>query len=231
MPSDIADPDARSAKKMEGRTIRLLVADDHTIVRQGLVSMLEETGECEVVAQAADGAEAVDLAVQTRPDVVVTDLSMPRLGGLEVVRRVKEKLPGTRTLVLTVHEDDEYILPTIRAGASGFLNKDTSVGELMDAIKAIRAGEAYYGRRAALLAGSIQLQHNEGDGDPYGLLTARERETFHLVIDGKTTREIAEILDIGVKTAENHRARMMEKLAMRNTAEVVRYAARKGLLP
>ena len=150
---------------MEGRTIRLLVADDHTIVRQGLVSMLEETGECEVVAQAADGAEAVDLAVQTRPDVVVTDLSMPRLGGLEVVRRVKEKLPGTRTLVLTVHEDDEYILPTIRAGASGFLNKDTSVGELMDAIKAIRAGEAYYGRRAALLAGaSGQLRNKATTG-------------------------------------------------------------------
>eukprot|EP00456_Euglypha_rotunda_P055526 TRINITY_DN45217_c0_g1_i4.p2 TRINITY_DN45217_c0_g1~~TRINITY_DN45217_c0_g1_i4.p2 ORF type:complete len:129 (-),score=48.36 TRINITY_DN45217_c0_g1_i4:16-402(-) len=106
--------------------IRLLVADDHTIVRQGLVSMLEETGECEVVAQAADGAEAVELAMKTHPDVVVTDLSMPRLSGLEVVKRVREKLVNTKALVLTVHEEEEYILPIIRAGASGFLNKDTS---------------------------------------------------------------------------------------------------------
>lgn len=212
-------------------TIKLVVADDHTIVRQGLVSMLEETGECVVLAQAADGAEAVELALKTKPDIVVTDLSMPRLGGLEVVRRIVEKLPGTGTLVLTVHEDDEYIMPAIHAGASGFLNKDTSVGELMEAIKTIRGGERYFGRRAAALVNAQGSSTRDPDADPYGLLTGRERETFHLVIEGKTTREIAEVLEINAKTAENHRARMMEKLGMRNTAEVVRYAARKGLLP
>ena len=212
-------------------TYRLLVADDHTLVRQGLVSMLEETGECEVVAQAADGAEAVALATEHAPDIVVTDLSMPRLGGLEVVRRLREQLPRTRTLVLTVHEDDEYILPVIRAGASGFLNKDTSVGELMDAIKTIFSGERYFAGKAALLVNSADASRRDSDADPYGLLTTRERETFHLVIEGKTTREVSEVLDIGVKTAENHRARMMEKLGMKNTAELVRYAARKGLLP
>lgn len=210
--------------------IRLLVADDHTIVRQGLVSMLEETGECEVVAQAADGAEAVDLAMRTHPDVVVTDLSMPRLSGLEVVKRVREKLPNTKALVLTVHEEEEYILPIIRAGASGFLNKDTSVADLMAAIKTIHSGQAYFGPRAAKVLADQHQRPREVGLDPYDTLTARERETFHLVVEGKTTKEIAQILDIGVKTAENHRARMMEKLGLRNTAEVVRYAARKGLL-
>lgn len=210
--------------------IKLIVVDDHTIVRQGLVSMLEETGECQVLAQAADGAEALDLVLKTKPDVVVTDLSMPRLSGLELVKRVREKLPSAKTLVLTVHEEDEYILPIIRAGASGFLNKDTSVGELMAAIKAIHSGQAYFGPRATRALAEQQQRPRDTSLNPYETLTARERETFQLVVEGKTTKEIAQILDIGVKTAENHRARMMEKLGLRNTAEVVRFAARKGLL-
>lgn len=210
--------------------IRVLLADDHTIVRQGLRSMLEETGECSVVAEAADGAEAVEGALLTRPDVVVTDLSMPRLSGLEVVKRVRERLPDTKALVLTVHEEDEYILPIIRAGASGFLNKDTTVADLMNAIKTIHGGHAYFGPRAAKALADQHQRPREIGVDPYDTLTGRERETFHLVIEGKTTKEIAQILDIGVKTAENHRARMMEKLGLRNTAEVVRFAARKGLL-
>ena len=210
--------------------IKLIVVDDHTIVRQGLVSMLEETGECQVMAQAADGAEAMELVLKHKPDVVVTDLSMPRLSGLEVVKRVREKLPSAKTLVLTVHEEDEYILPIIRAGASGFLNKDTSVAELMTAIKAIHSGQAYFGPRATKALADQQQRPRDSSLNPYETLTARERETFQLVVEGKTTKEIAQILDIGVKTAENHRARMMEKLGLRNTAEVVRFAARKGLL-
>jgi two-component system response regulator NreC len=210
--------------------IRLLVVDDHTIVRQGLVSMLEETGECKVLAQAADGAEALELTHKHKPDIVVTDLSMPRLSGLELVRRIREQLPVVKTLVLTVHEEEEYILPIIRAGASGFLNKDTSVGDLMSAIKTIYGGQAYFGPRAAKALADQHQRPREAGLDPYTLLTARERETFQLVVEGKTTKEIAQILEIGVKTAENHRARMMEKLALRNTAEVVRFAARKGLL-
>lgn len=210
--------------------IRLLVADDHTIVRQGLVSMLEETGECQVVAQAADGFEAFSLAEKTKPDVVVTDISMPRMSGLEVVKRVRAELPNTRTLVLTVHEEDEYVLPILRAGANGFLNKDTTVSELMMAIKSIHAGKPYFGPRATKALAERQHRARHHGDDPYESLTAREREAFHLVIQGKTTKEIAQILDIGVKTAENHRARMMEKLALRNTAEVVRFAALRGLL-
>lgn len=210
--------------------IRILLADDHTIVRQGLRSMLEETGECEVVAEAADGTVAVEQALLTRPDVIVTDLSMPRLSGLEVVKRVREQLPATAALVLTVHEEDEYILPIIRAGASGFLNKDTTVAELMTAIKTIHGGQAHFGPRAAKALADQQQRPRDAAHSPYDQLTGRERETFHLVIEGKTTREIAQLLGIGVKTAENHRGRMMEKLGLRNTAEVVRFAARKGLL-
>ncbi len=210
--------------------IRLLVVDDHTIVRQGLVSMLEETGECQVVAQAADGFEAVSLIEKTRPEVVVTDISMPRMSGLEVVKRVRADWPATRTLVLTVHEEDEYVLPILRAGASGFLNKDTTVSELMMAIKSIHAGKPYFGPRATRALAERQHRSRDFGGDPYASLTAREREAFNLVIQGKTTKEIAQILDIGVKTAENHRARMMEKLGLRNTAEVVRFAALRGLL-
>lgn len=211
--------------------IRLLLADDHTIVRQGLVSMLEETGECAVVAQAADGYAALDLAQQTQPDIVVTDLSMPRLSGLEVVKRLREQLPQVRTLVLTVHEEDEYILPILRAGANGFLNKDTTVAELMTALKAIHNGRPYLGVRATRALAERQHRVRHDSDEPLDSLTMREREAFHLVVQAKTTKEIAQILDIGVKTAENHRTRMMEKLGLRNTAEVVRFAARQGLLP
>lgn len=210
--------------------IRLLLADDHTIVRQGLVSMLEETGDCVVVAEAADGYEALALAEKTQPDVVVTDLAMPRLSGLEVVKRLRIAQPAVRTLVLTVHEEDEYILPILRAGANGFLNKDTTVGELMSALKTIHAGRSHFGPRAQRALHERQHRARHDVDDPYAALTAREREAFHLVVQAKTTKEIALILDIGVKTAENHRARMMEKLGLRNTAEVVRFAALRGLL-
>jgi DNA-binding NarL/FixJ family response regulator len=172
----------------------------------------------------------VELALKTQPDIVVTDLSMPRLSGLEVVKRVRSQLEHTKALVLTVHEEDEYILPIIRAGASGFLNKDTTVADLMTAIKTIHSGHAYFGPRAAKALADQHQRPRDAGLSPYDTLTARERETFSLVVEGKTTKEIAQILDIGVKTAENHRARMMEKLGLRNTAEVVRYAARKGLL-
>jgi DNA-binding NarL/FixJ family response regulator len=211
--------------------IRVLVADDHTIVRKGLVSLLEESGECRVVAEAADGLEAVERAVATRPDVAVVDLTMPRLSGLEAVRRIHDELPTTRILVLTVHEEEEYVLPIVRAGAAGYLVKDSAVSELLAAVKALAAGQGYFGPQAARVLAE-QYRHPERAGDdPYGALTPREREVFHLVVEGKTTKEVAVALGISVKTADNHRSRMMDKLGVHNTAELVRYAARKGLLP
>jgi len=211
--------------------IRVLVADDHTVVRQGLVSLLSESGQCEVVAQASDGLEAVEKALETRPDVAVLDLTMPRLSGVEAVRRIHKELPQTRILVLTVHDEEEYVLTLVRAGASGYLVKDAAASELLAAVQALSRNQAYFGPQAAR-ALAEQYRHPEGDReDPYGALTAREREVFHLVVEGRTTKEVAGALGISVKTAENHRARVMEKLGVHNTAELVRYAARRGLLP
>jgi two-component system response regulator NreC len=209
--------------------IRILLADDHTIVRHGLIKILTESDECLVVAEAADGIEAVQQALATRPQVAVIDLTMPRLSGLEVVRRLHEQLPATRTLVLTVHDEDEYILPIVKAGAAGYLVKDSAAVELLAAVKAVHNGQTYFGRQAARVLADWYRRPVGASDDPYGALTAREREVFHLVIEGKTTKEVARLLEIGVKTAENPRTRIMTKLDVHNTAELVRYAARKGL--
>lgn len=213
---------------MSGR-VRVLVADDHTIVRKGLVSLLAESGECDVVAEAADGIEAVEKAQATHPDVAILDLTMPRMPGLEAVRRIHEALPQTRILVLTVHEEEEYVLPIVRAGASGYLIKDSAVSELLAAVRALHAGQGYFGPQAARVLAE-QYRHPGRTDDPYGELSPREREVFHLVIEGLTTKEIARSLGISLKTADNHRYRLMEKLDVHNTAELVRYAARRGLL-
>lgn len=208
---------------------RVIVADDHTIVRQGLVSLLEECGEFDVIAEAADGVEAIETILAAKPDVAVVDLTMPKLSGIEVVRRVHGELPQVRLLVLTVHEEEEYVLPIVRAGASGYLVKDAAADELIAAVRALARGKAYFGPQAAQVLAD-QYQRPAGVDDPYGSLTAREREVFHLVIEGRTTKEVARELGTSVKTAENHRSRAMEKLGVHNTAELVRYAARKGLL-
>jgi DNA-binding NarL/FixJ family response regulator len=210
--------------------IRVLVADDHTIVRQGIVSLLRDSGICEVVAEAADGLEAVERAVAMRPDVAVLDMAMPRLSGLEAVRRIRQALRDTRILVLTVHDDEEYVLPIVRAGATGYLVKNTAAAELIAAVKALHSGLGYFGPEAARVLADQYHQPASAGEDPYKQLTPREREVFHLVVEGKPTKEIARVLDISVKTAENHRARLMDKLKVHNTAELVHYAARKGLL-
>lgn len=210
--------------------IRVLLADDHTIVRQGLVSILAGSGDCQVVAEAADGAEALELARSTSPDVAVVDLGMPRLSGLEVVRRIHEELPRTRVLVLTMHEEEEYVLHLVRAGAAGYLVKDSAASELLEAVRALRDGRTYFGQHAAKVLAEQYLRPGGPPEDPYGALTPREREVLHLVADGKTTKEVAQSLGISPKTAENHRTRLMEKLGVHNTAELVRYAVRRGLV-
>ncbi len=213
-----------------GTRIRVLVADDHTIVRQGLTNLLEESGDCEVVAEASDGLEAVEKAVAMRPDVAVLDLTMPRLSGLEAVRRIHQQLPDTRILVLTVHEEQEYVIPIVQAGAAGYLVKDSAISDLLSAVQALYRGQGYFGPQAAQALAELSRNPGEVAADPYGRLTPREREVFHLVVEGSTTKEVARSLDISVKTAENHRSRVLDKLGVHNTAELVSYAARKGLL-
>ena len=210
--------------------IRVLVADDHTMVRQSLVSVLAASGACEVVGEAANGLEAVEQALRLRPDVAVVDISMPGLNGIEVVRRLHAEIPATRTLVLTMHEEDEYVLHVVRAGASGYLLKDSAVSELIQAVRDVHAGRRHFGPSAARVLADAVLQPQADPGDPYGRLTSREREIFHLVAEGATSKEVARRLEISVKTAENHRASILDKIGARNTAELVRYAVRKGLL-
>ena len=210
--------------------IRVLVADDHTMVRQSLVAVLAASGLCEVVGEAADGLEAVAQALRLKPDVAIVDISMPRLNGIEVVRRLHAELPATRTLVLTMHEEDEYVLHVVRAGAAGYLLKDSAVSDLIQAVRDVHAGKRHFGANAARVLAEAISQPQADPGDPYGRLTTREREIFHLVVEGATSKEVARKLDISVKTAENHRASILDKLGAKNTAELVRYAVRKGLL-
>ena len=208
--------------------IRLLIADDHTVLRECMVTTLRASGDCLVVGEAGDGVSAIEMAHSLQPDVAVVDISMPRLNGVEVVRRLNAELPRTRVLVLTMHEEDEYVVQMVRAGARGYLVKHAATAELLTAIRAIAAGGVYFGPYATrLLAG--QLQQPTSD-DPYGSLSAREREVLHLVVDGLTIKEIAQQLDISAKTAENHRSRILAKLGVRNSAELVRYAVRKRLV-
>jgi DNA-binding NarL/FixJ family response regulator len=208
--------------------IRLLIADDHTVLRECLVNSLRESGDCLVVGECGDGLSAIELAHRLLPDVAIVDLSMPRLNGIEVVRRLGAELPRTRSLVLTMHEEDEYVLQVVRAGARGYLVKHAPITELMKAIRVIARGGVYFGSYATrILAGQLQPAQVR---DPYGALTSREREVLHLVVDGLTIKEIARKLDISAKTAENHRSRVLAKLGVRNSAELVRYAMRKRLI-
>ena len=164
-----------------------------------------------------------------QPDIAVIDISMPRLNGVEVVRRLTAELPRTRVLVLTMHEEDEYVVQMVRAGASGYLVKHAASAELLNAIRAIAAGGVYFGPYATkILAG--QLHRPQPSEDPYGALSGREREVLHLVVDGLTIKEIAAKLAISAKAAENHRSRVLAKLGVRNSAELVRYAVRKRLV-
>lgn len=210
--------------------IRVLLADDHTIVREGLVRILKTTADIEVVAEAGDGDEAVARALETRPDVVVLDINMPRLNGLEAARRMRKTLPGAAILVLTMHGDAEYVLKMMRAGADGYLVKDGAAVELIAAIRAVKNGRTYLGAQASTALADAYRDNRPLPDDPYGNLTDREREVFHLVVEGCTSVRIAGRLGISPKTVENHRMRLMEKLGLHSTAELLRYASRHGLI-
>ena len=212
------------------KTIRVVVADDHTILREGLVPLLNAADDIQVVAQAADGMSAVESVLKLRPDVLVVDISMPRLNGIEVVRRLHAERPDTRARVLTIHAEEEYVLHVVRAGAAGFLLKDSAGSEMLAGVRALAGGRGYFGAHASRVLAQ-QVQNPTGRlEDPYRGLTDREREVFHLIIEGQTTKEIARALDISVKTAENHRSRVLAKLEVRNTAELIRYAVKHRLL-
>ena len=207
--------------------VRVLVADDHTVVRQGIVNLLNSSEEVEVVAEAGDGAEAMRQALVTRPDVAVLDVSMPRLNGIEAARRIHEALPRTRILVLTMHDEEEYIARMVRAGASGYILKDGVVSELIAGILAVSAGKSYFAPQTIEARAQRASQAPRSpEIDPYESLTDRERDVFQLIVEGMTNAQVGTVLGISRKTVDNHRTRLMEKLGLHSAAELVRYAAK-----
>lgn len=215
-----------------GTRIRVLLADDHTIVREGLRSLLASHDDVEVVGEAADGREAVRLAEELKPDVVVMDLTMPSLNGVDATEQIRRRRPETRVLILSMHSGEEHVRPAIRAGASGFLVKGSGLSDLLAATRAVAAGDAFFSPGVAKIVLKDAREGGGGDGvtGSDDALTAREREILQLVAEGRTSREIAAQLHISAKTVEGHRSRIMDKLDIRELAGLVRYAVRVGLV-
>ena len=208
--------------------IRVLLVDDHAIMRDGISALLDLQDDIEIVGEASDGKEAVEKARELVPDVVIMDISMPEMDGLEATRRIKKKNPSVKVLVLTQHDNREYILSTIKSGSDGYLPKRALGSELVAAIRAIHQGHSFlYPTAAGILLEDYRRQVGK---EPYDRLTEREREVFRLVADGHTSREIANTLFITLKTVHNHRAKIMIKLDIHNRSELIKYAIRKGLV-
>jgi DNA-binding NarL/FixJ family response regulator len=205
---------------------RILLADDHVIVRQGFRALLEREG-LEVVAEAADGHEAVRLASDLQPDVAVLDFAMPLLNGLDAAREIRRRFPGTRLILLTVHTEDHYVLEAMHAGVHGYVVKTQAAADLVRAIREVRGNALYLSPTIsrAVVEASFDKANPPGD-----MLSPRERQVLQLVAEGKTTKEIAAVLGVSVKTADSHRARIMRKLDIHDTAGLVRFAIRRGLI-
>jgi two-component system response regulator NreC len=212
--------------------LRILLADDHTLVRQGLRKVLEERPEWEVVAEAGDGREAVRQAEEVRPDVAIVDVAMPLLNGIEAVRQIARKAPGTRVLVLSMHADEAYVTQMLRAGAAGYLLKDSADVDLLQAVDAISAGKSFFSPAIARVIADDYVRQlaDRGITDRFELLSEREREIFQLIAEGRTNKEIANMLILSPSTVDTHRSRIMEKLDVHSAAEIVLYAVRKGVI-
>jgi DNA-binding NarL/FixJ family response regulator len=212
--------------------IRVVLADDHTVVRKGLCSLLNSEENMKVVGEAGDGRQAVATVQELNPDVLVVDISMPLLNGLEVTRQIKKLCPAVRVVMLTMHATEEHVLQALRAGALGYVLKQSAPEELVLAIRAAFRGEPFLSPSVSrgVIDRCIAQVGLVGEEDRYDRLTEREREVLQLVVEGHANREIAELLSLSVKTVENHKAHLMAKLDIRNTAELVQYAIRKGVL-
>ncbi|MBE3575734.1 MAG: response regulator transcription factor [Firmicutes bacterium] len=209
--------------------IRVLLADDHALVREGIRSLLEADPDFTVVGEAEDGQAALDQALSLKPDVILLDIAMPGVSGLQAVAELKKQLPGTRVLILSMHENEEYILETFRLGADGYILKRAATEELKDAIRSVFRGEPFVhpGVARALIEGyrrRVEGERREG-GE---MLTERERQVLQMIAAGKTNREIAQALQLSVKTVQAHRTNMMSKLNVHNSAELVRLGIQKG---
>lgn len=212
--------------------VRVLIADDHPLVRSGLRSLLERDGEFQVVAEAADGCEAIDLAVMHKPDVILLDVGMPRLSGPDAAQSISEKLPSARIVMLSMHSDEAYVLRALKAGARGYLLKASPEADVVSAVRAVAAGNAYFSPSITklLVEEYVVEARRRGMEDSYDLLSTREKEVLRLLVSGKSNRDIADMLFISVSTVETHRTNIFQKLHVHNLAELILYAVRKGLI-
>lgn len=208
--------------------MRLLIADDHGVVRGGLRLLLDRQPGIEVVAEAADGAEAVALALRERPDLCIVDVAMPRLTGLQATREIRAHAPEIAVLVLSMHDDERYLFEALKAGASGYVLKQAADQELVDAVRAVQRGEPFLTNTAQRAL--VRAWIDDGAAGPAEPLTPREQEVLKLIAEAHTNREIGSILHLAEKTVESHRANLLRKLGMRDRVELVRYAIRRGLV-
>jgi DNA-binding NarL/FixJ family response regulator len=215
-----------------GFRVRIMIADDHPLVRSGLRALLERDGEFQVVAEAADGYEAVDLAFLHKPDVILLDVGMPRLSGPDAAQSISQKLPAVRIVMLSMHSDEAYVLRALKAGARGYLLKASPEADVIAAIRAVASGNAYFSPSITklLVEEYVVEARRRGVEDSYDLLSIREKEILQLLASGKTNKEIAELLFISVATVETHRNNIFQKLHLHNLAELILYAVRKGLI-
>jgi DNA-binding NarL/FixJ family response regulator len=218
------------------KKIRILIADDHNLVRAGIRALLDSLAETEVVAEAADGRDALRLIDQLRPDVILMDVAMSGMNGLEATSRISRDFPESRVIILSMHANEEYVIRALRAGAAGYMLKDAAIGELEWAVKTVAGGQTYLSPPIARHVADYVQRVGGADAtagsppDPYERLTPRQREILQLIAEGASTQDIAHTLKLSVKTVETHRAQLMDRLDLHDVASLVRYAIRVGLI-
>jgi DNA-binding NarL/FixJ family response regulator len=214
------------------KPIRILLADDHHILRDGLRLLLERQPGFEVVAEAADGREAVRLAQEQCPDVAVMDIAMPGLNGIEATRCIKETCEGTAVIILSMHDDESYVLRALRAGARGYLLKDSLKSDLLDAIRAVVHGQSHFSPKVSQMLKEDYFRElaDKQKEDSFELLTTREREILQLAAEGKSNKEIANLLNLSLYTVDTHRSHILQKLNLHSVPELILYAVRKGII-
>jgi len=215
------------------KPIRILLADDHPVLRDGLRALLEREADMSIVAEAADGRETVRLAEEQSPDVVIMDLAMPIMNGIEATRRIVAKSPHTAVVILSMHQDESYVLGSLNAGAKGYLLKDSMRREVIEAVRAVSQGRSFLTRKvsAMLREDYIGQLRRRGLEDSYELLTDREREILQLIAEGRANKEVASLLNISLTTVETHRTHILQKLDLHSVPELILYAVRKGIIP
>jgi two-component system, NarL family, response regulator NreC len=211
---------------------RVLIADDHPLIRSGLRALLSRESDFEVVGEAADGYQALQLVEQLKPDVVMLDVSMPRLNGIDVAKKISETIPCTRIIIVSIHSDEGYVLRALKAGAMGYLLKASPEADILNAVRTVAAGHAYLSPEMSrlLVEEYVREMRFRGVEDSYDLLSIREKEILQLLVNGKSNRQIAEMIHVSVATVETHRTNVFQKLGIHSLPELILYAVRKGLL-